>query len=855
MSGESLEVSSLTSPPKRRKKSKRNNDVKWLGEGVAVAGGRTYYKSAILDGHLIVSQGDKVIVQPKEREIPHYVAVISHLFDGPSGATVHLIWFGRASDTVLGGTEDDRELFQLLDCQDGPLESIVKKCEVRLKALPDQAEWRMLGGKEPPAEGVEDDGVNFWYQLQYLPHPARFQTARPWPECGGGEEEKMRFCGCCEVKREEEEMWSPTTGEKSSIGEYVSVRWDRAPLKVGDSVYLDPETIQFKIKKKRVEAITKTKEDVDEELYPEYYRKSSYVKVKGNNNETPDPFQVVNIKKITKEAGEFRLKVSLFYRPEDTHMGSSTNTFKNILFYTEEEATVGITEVRGRCYVKYFDLSVSDQEIETWSEEGRDRWFFRERYRSDCKEFEEPPLSAQKMGQKGKGGKGKKGKSSAPRPEEEDAGGKASEFCPRYPTVESKLRGLDIFAGCGGLSHGLQESGVATTNWAIEIFDQAAWAFKLNNPNCTVFSDDCVRLLEDVEAGVTENSQGQRLPRQGEVDLLCGGPPCQGFSGMNRFNREKRARGQNSLIKTYLSYADYYRPRFCILENVEDFVQYEKGMVLKLCLRTLVKMGYQCTFTVLQAGQYGVAQTRRRVIILAAAPGEKLPVFPEPTHCFSASACKLSVKVDNTPYELNMNKPAPYKTVTVRDSISDLPRIKNGHDKLEISYGGEARSHFQKMIRKGSSVLRDHITKNMAPLSEARFELIPTTPGSDWRDLPNKVVQLKDGSYTKKLIYEYDDIKQGRSSTGAKRGVCICANGKSKCDPSDKQDRTLIPWCLPHTSARHNQWAGLYGRVDWDGFFSTTITNPEPMGKQGRVLHPDQNRLVTELSDICESDL
>lgn len=45
---------------------------------------------------------------------------------------------------------------------------------------------------------------------------------------------------------------------------------------------------------------------------------------------------------------------------------------------------------------------------------------------------------------------------------------------------------------------------------------------------------------------------------------------------------------------------------------------------------------------------------------------------------------------------------------------------------------------------------------------------------------------------------------------------------------------TLIPWCLPHTGDRHNHWAGLYGRLEWDGFFGTTITNPEPMGKQGR---------------------
>ena len=83
--------------------------------------------------------------QPKECGISHYVAVISHLFDGPSGATVHLIWFGRASDTVLGETEDDRELFQLLDCQDGPLESIVKKCDVCFKPCTEKEEWRRLG--------------------------------------------------------------------------------------------------------------------------------------------------------------------------------------------------------------------------------------------------------------------------------------------------------------------------------------------------------------------------------------------------------------------------------------------------------------------------------------------------------------------------------------------------------------------------------------------------------------------------------------------------------------------------------------------------------------------------------------
>jgi DNA (cytosine-5)-methyltransferase 1 len=86
---------------------------------------------------------------------------------------------------------------------------------------------------------------------------------------------------------------------------------------------------------------------------------------------------------------------------------------------------------------------------------------------------------------------------------------------------------------------------------------------------------------------------------------------------------------------------------------------------------------------------------------------------------------------------------------------------------------------------------------------------------------------------------------QGKAKNGSLRGVCHCAASKKKCVDPDKQENTLIPWCLPHTSNRHNHWAGLYGRVAWDGFFSTTVTNPEPMGKQGRVLHPEQARVVS----------
>ena len=103
-----------------------------------------------------------------------------------------------------------------------------------------------------------------------------------------------------------------------------------------------------------------------------------------------------------------------------------------------------------------------------------------------------------------------------------------------------------------------------------------------------------------IEGQETHTVTGLKLPAKGQVELLCGGPPCQGFSGMNRFNSRQYSAFRNSLIVSYLSYCDFYRPRFFILENVRNFVSFKRNMVLKLTMRCLVRMGYQCTFGILQ---------------------------------------------------------------------------------------------------------------------------------------------------------------------------------------------------------------------------------------------------------------
>lgn len=95
-------------------------------------------------------------------------------------------------------------------------------------------------------------------------------------------------------------------------------------------------------------------------------------------------------------------------------------------------------------------------------------------------------------------------------------------------------------------------SGICETEWAIEMWEPAAQAFRLNNPGTTVFTEDCNVLLKLVMSGEKTNSLGQKLPQKGDVEMLCGGPPCQGFSGMNRFNSRTYSKFKNSLVVSYL---------------------------------------------------------------------------------------------------------------------------------------------------------------------------------------------------------------------------------------------------------------------------------------------------------------
>ena len=292
-----------------------------------------------------------------------------------------------------------------------------------------------------------------------------------------------------------------------------------------------------------------------------------------------------------------------------------------------------------------------------------------------------------------------------------------------------------------------------------------------------------------------------KLPPPGDVEFIMGGPPCQGYSGMNRFNKSNWSLVQNSMVMAYLSYCEFYRPRYFLLENVRNFVSHNKSFTFRLTLATLLEMGYQVRFGVLNAGNYGVPQSRKRTIIWAAAPGEYLPQWPTPSHVFLSPQLTINlpggVQYTAVPNQIG----APLRAVTVKDAIFDLPPIVNGHQKEDpIDHPVSKRvSAYQKFIQGDATTkIIDHICKEMNELNLERIRLVPK--GGDWHSIP--------------------DVK-------FKGADLIPACLRPKEPKLGKGGKTTKP----------SKW-NCFGRLDYEDVFPTLTTELGPMMKVSGAVTP-----------------
>lgn len=172
---------------------------------------------------------------------------------------------------------------------------------------------------------------------------------------------------------------------------------------------------------------------------------------------------------------------------------------------------------------------------------------------------------------------------------------------------KKKPKAIDLFCGCGGLTLGLKQAGFEVIG-AVENDHIAIETYKANHKQVKVWEED----IKGLKVGEIKRRLGLK---NGELDLLAGCPPCQGFTNMKTLNGKRRiVDKRNTLIREFWRFVEGLEPKTVMLENVPGLKKYWR---FKLFLRDLKKLGYHTNFDVLNANDYGVPQRRRRLILLA----------------------------------------------------------------------------------------------------------------------------------------------------------------------------------------------------------------------------------------------
>ena len=220
-------------------------------------------------------------------------------------------------------------------------------------------------------------------------------------------------------------------------------------------------------------------------------------------------------------------------------------------------------------------------------------------------------------------------------------------------TINKPDRSLvSLFAGCGGSSLGYKQAGF-DIKLAVEWDSKAADVYRRNFPETSIFGGDIADLTADEALEITGLQPG-------ELDVLDGSPPCQGFSTAGR---RKFGDSRNRLFKEYVRMIDVFKPKMLVMENVSGLWKGKMKLMFAEMTIALKQAGYKVSCRELNAWWYGVPQDRRRLIWIGVREG----LYMEPSH----------------------PKPTTKYPVSVRDALGHL--YDSEHQEvigIEESYGG-----------------------------------------------------------------------------------------------------------------------------------------------------------------------
>ena len=288
----------------------------------------------------------------------------------------------------------------------------------------------------------------------------------------------------------------------------------------------------------------------------------------------------------------------------------------------------------------------------------------------------------------------------------------------------SKPTAIDLFCGCGGISVGLEKAGFRVLA-GIDIEKKYIASFRHNFPHAKAMTTDITTVSP--EDFIREVGIGA-----GELDLLVGGPPCQGFSKnvpkRNRYLEDPK----NLLVKSFLDYCEVLRPKMVLMENVAEMKNGFEETYSQEIISRLNDEGYTVTAVVLNSANYGVPQRRRRAFFMANRFGITFSI-PNPTH----------IPWDRSPdNNVNLFDNGDIKHITVWGAIGDLPSIECGKGEDLSRYATQAQNEFQRKMRGDQVYVRNHIARKLTSIQYERLASIG--PGQGLKDLP-KHLQTKGG--------------------------------------------------------------------------------------------------------------
>ncbi len=237
---------------------------------------------------------------------------------------------------------------------------------------------------------------------------------------------------------------------------------------------------------------------------------------------------------------------------------------------------------------------------------------------------------------------------------------------------------VDLFSGIGAGSLGFQRAGFRIAG-AVDIDIAASKVYEKNFGVKPIVGD-----LREISGAKILRQFGLR---KGEVDVCVGCPPCQAFSSLRSTTLKRGQRDRRkSLVSVFAERVSEILPKVVVLENVSGLARGKNRRYLTGFISKMRKLGYRCSYDVLQSADYGTPQLRKRLVLIGALKGS--PSMPKPTH---GKTVGPSVR-------------EPWRTV--REAISDLPHLKEGESSRKDSLHAAA-SHSEPVMNMIRNIPKD----------------------------------------------------------------------------------------------------------------------------------------------------